>query len=132
MVEKMDKRAITTFIISIALGAILYIGLLSLVGKQPSSGDGAILVGILRAMFSSIAAGLVAGFFAGNDFVRRTGAACLAAIIGYIYYTNTYLGYSLASVLEFIPTLPTLLLLIPAIIGGAAGGWIRKRTQYKW
>ncbi len=58
----MDKRAITTFIISIAFGAILYISLLLLGGKPSSRGDGAILVGILRVMFSSFVAGLVAGF----------------------------------------------------------------------
>ncbi len=131
MVEKMDRRAIMTFIISIALGAILYIRLLSL-GEPSSRGDGAIIEGFLRVMFGSIAAGVVAGFFAGKNIVwrMRIGAAYLAAIIGWIAYTNIYLGYSLWYFLrpEIIPIL--LILTIPAIIGGAAGGWIRKHRPY--
>jgi len=117
------------FIISIALGVIVYIVLLLSGGLPPSSGDGAILVGILRVMFSSIAAGTVAGFFAGKSIKRSIGAACLSAIIGYIGYTNIYLGYSLGSILGFIPTISTLLVLIPAIIGGAAGRFIKKRSH---
>lgn len=127
----MDRRAIITFIISIAFGAILYVRLLSL-GETQSRGDGAIIEGFLRVLFVGFGVGVVAGFFAGKKIVRhmRIGAAYLATIIGWIAYTNIYLGYSLWYFLrpEIMPIL--IILAIPAIIGGAAGGWIHKHRPY--
>ena len=123
----MDKKAITTFIISIALGAILYIRLLSL-GEPPSRGDGGIIEGFLRVMFVSIAAGVVAGFFAGKNIIMSIKAAVIGVIIGstlFISISYSY-GYDLpvwfpllyGAALVFV-----ILIVIPAIRGE---GWARK------
>lgn len=125
-----EKNGKINFVVSVAVGVILYISL-PLLGDKPTMGnESAIIAGIMRAIFSSAAAGLVAGFFAGKNKATSIKAACLAATIGFIASANIYLGYSVWSLLrpEIIPTL--LILTIPAIIGGAAGCWIRKHRPY--
>lgn len=115
------------FIISIVFGVIIYILFFFEFGppyKSEGGGDVAIVMAYLMIFLIGIATGVVAGFFAGKNIMRCIEAACLAVIIGDMIYVAIFFGFSFD---YFVINL--LFGFIPAIIGGAAGWFIKNQFE---